>query len=458
MLNIKLVVFDFDGVFTNGNIFFNNNGEITKYYNVKDGLGIKLLKEKNIKIGVISGYKYNKSQDNILKHLKIDFIKFEDKNKIETLNNWCKELSLKIDKEVAYMGDDINDITIMNKIYLSGCPNDAHKDVLKISSFVSKKKGGEGCIRDFCDFILNETINKSILYKIKNECNYQLNNIKLDDIEKIKNKIIEVNKNNNIYFTGIGKSENIAIHACSILKSLSIKCFYLNATNSTHGDIGTLKKNDLIILFSNSGNTRELINIMPNLKNKNVFIYGICCNKKSKFIELCDEVLILPFNKEIDCNINSIPTNSFMSFTFFINILATSISDYLSIEEYSCNHPAGNIGKDLQKISDVLIHHFPKIILKEKVQLHTILLKMTELKIGCCFFVDENDKLLGILTDGDIRRKIIENYKINYISINDINTNFYYETDENKLLKDCKNIGYIPLLNNLQKLLGIIKY
>jgi 3-deoxy-D-manno-octulosonate 8-phosphate phosphatase (KDO 8-P phosphatase) len=79
---IKMVVFDFDGVFTDGTIIIDNNGYVIKRYNVKDGMGIRLLKKNNIEVGVISGYKENKSQLNILKHLKINYIALGIKNKI----------------------------------------------------------------------------------------------------------------------------------------------------------------------------------------------------------------------------------------------------------------------------------------------------------------------------------------------------------------------------------------
>lgn len=454
MTNIKLVIFDFDGVFTDGKCTYDSLGKVQKRYNIKDGMGMKLLRDKNIKIGVISGFKWNKSQDEILKHLKIEMYELGAKNKLDILNKWSEELN--INKEnIAYMGDDINDIEIMMNVGLSGCPKNAHKDVQDISQFISTLNGGEGCVRDFVDFILSKKNTNSIVKEIMNECIYQLNNTKLEDIEKVKNKILEVNKTNTIYFTGIGKSENIAIHTCNLLKSLSLNCFYLHPVNSIHGDIGTVKENDLIILYSKSGNTRELIDIIPYLKNKNVTILGVCCNNKSKFSKLCDEIIILPFTKEIDCNINSIPTNSYMSFLFFTNILASSLSKNLSVENYKHNHPAGNIGKDLQKINDVLIYNFPKIIIKEKVELHKILLKMTEFKIGCCFFVDENDILLGIMTDGDVRRILIEKSDIKYITINDINKNYYYETDKNKFVKDLKIKQNLPFLSN-KKIIGII--
>ena len=155
---IKLVVLDFDGVFTDGKVTIDNNNEIIKTYNVKDGLGLKLLKNNNIEIGVISGYKENNSQLQILKHLNIKYYAFNN-NKLQVLKEWIKELSIDLDN-VAYMGDDLNDLEIMNNVRIVGCPKNAVNECLKISNFISNKNGGEGCIREFCDFILNNNNNK----------------------------------------------------------------------------------------------------------------------------------------------------------------------------------------------------------------------------------------------------------------------------------------------------------
>ena len=82
---------------------------------------------------------------------------------------------------------------------------------------------------------------------------------------------------------------------------------------------------------------------------------------------------------------------------------------------------------------------------------------MTEYKIGCCFFVDKDNKLLGLLTDGDIRRLILTKTSIDAITINHVNTNFYYEEDKNKFITMCKKVNYIPILENeTSKIIGII--
>ena len=456
-----MCVFDFDGCFTDGKVLFDTKGNILKYYNVKDGTGIKLLKENDIKIGVISGYKENNSQLEIIKHLNIDYYSFRQKNKLNILKQWCKELNINLENEVAYMGDDINDIDVLENVSISGCPKNAHKNVLNICDFVSSKDGGYGCIREFCEYLISkEKNNKDVIKNMKNEMYYQLKNIDINSINMLATKIHNTKTTNNIYFCGVGKSENISIHCCNLLKSIGINCFNLNILNSIHGDIGSLKENDLILLFSKSGNTKEIIELIPYLKNKCCELIGICCNNNSKFKELCDETIILPLKNEIKCNIDCLPTNSIMSFVFFTNILVFQLCNTLNLQkcDYKLNHPAGNIGNSLKQIKDVLITEYPKVIInKTKNDLSNIFLEMTKYKIGCCFFINKQKELLGILTDGDIRRLLLKTPDLKEITINEINTHFYYETDTHKFIKDLKHYNYIPILSDL-KLIGIIKF
>lgn len=451
---IKFVVFDFDGVFTDGKITFDDNNNIIKNYNVKDGLGIKLLKNKNINIGCISGFKENNSQRNILDHLDIDYISMGDKNKKQTLISWCEELNITLD-EVAYMGDDINDIEIMDVVKIIGCPKDAVNEVKELSNFISNKNGGYGCIREFCEFLLENFLDLDCLDKIKNEIknefNYQINSFELNNINKLAEIINDCEKN--IYFIGIGKSGNMAKHCSDLLKSISYKSSYLEYTNLLHGDLGILESEDIVILFSNSGNTLELVNIIKYIKCQKLI--GICSNENSKFNELCDETIIIPFKNEISGEINKIPTNSCMSQLLFSNILVSILKKNININNYKNNHPFGQIGKNLLKIKDVLINDYPKLLLNEKIELSTVLLEMTKYKIGCCFFVNKNDELMGILTDGDIRRLLINN-SLNFIDKTNINENFYYETDLEKYVCDCNLSIFFPILEN-NKIIGIVK-
>lgn len=153
MNSIKLAIFDFDGTFTNGKINFDSNGEIIKGYNVKDGYGIKILKSKNIKVCIISGFKENNSLKEITKHLNIDYVFENVENKVEKIDSLLNELKLTY-SNISYMGDDINDLKLLKLVKYSGCPKNAHETCFKIVDFISKKNGGEGCVREFCEYLL----------------------------------------------------------------------------------------------------------------------------------------------------------------------------------------------------------------------------------------------------------------------------------------------------------------
>ena len=145
-MNIKFVVFDFDGVFTNGQISIDLHGNIIKSYNCKDGMGINLLKKNNIEVGVISGYKENQSQMNILKHLNIKYIGLGIKNKIELLKKWCKQINVNLENEVAYIGDDLNDLQIINEVKYSACPSDAVLEIKNKVKLILTKKGSKSIL------------------------------------------------------------------------------------------------------------------------------------------------------------------------------------------------------------------------------------------------------------------------------------------------------------------------
>ena len=219
---IKFVVFDFDGVFTDGSVIFDNDNNIIKRYNVIDGVGIKSLKNKNIEIGCISGYKENQSQKNILEHLNIKYISMGSNDKLNILKSWIEELNITLE-EVAFMGDDINDIELMNNVKLVGCPKNAHKDCLELAQFVSEKNGGEGCVREFCDYV------------------FEINNIKLIVIIPTrKNSTRVLNKNTRKF------------HNTTLL-------------NIVLNKIITLKNIYKIIVSSNCEETNKIVNKYPNI-------------------------------------------------------------------------------------------------------------------------------------------------------------------------------------------------
>ena len=149
---IKAILFDVDGVLTDGGIIYDNNGLEYKRYNVKDGQIISHLKRLGFIVGAITGRESDVVKNRCVE-LKLDFHKHGIKDKLEEYNNFQKKYNLK-DEEIAYIGDDIIDLSILTRCGLSATPNDARIYMKENVDIITDSKGGEGVFRDVADYIL----------------------------------------------------------------------------------------------------------------------------------------------------------------------------------------------------------------------------------------------------------------------------------------------------------------
>ncbi len=150
--NIKLMIFDVDGVLTDGKLYFSNSGEENKAFNSKDGLGIKMLLTVGVEVAIITGRKSTiisrRARELGIKHLYQGQV-----TKLAAFNELIEKLN--VDKsEVAYMGDDINDIPVLQQVGLSIAPQDALDYVQQQASFITSKAAGHGAARQACDLLL----------------------------------------------------------------------------------------------------------------------------------------------------------------------------------------------------------------------------------------------------------------------------------------------------------------
>ena len=150
--SVKLLVMDVDGVLTDGGIYYTDNGQEIKRFNVKDGRGLKMLREYDVNLAIISA----SNSSSILHRAKIlgiinVFIGIEDKLKV--LVKLCNTLGLSF-SEVAYVGDDINDLTVMRKVHCPLTVNNAIPEIKESAVYVTKKRGGQGAIREICELII----------------------------------------------------------------------------------------------------------------------------------------------------------------------------------------------------------------------------------------------------------------------------------------------------------------
>jgi 3-deoxy-D-manno-octulosonate 8-phosphate phosphatase (KDO 8-P phosphatase) len=151
---IRLVLLDVDGVLTDGRLYYGPEGEALKAFDVKDGHGIVLLRE-HVDFGVISG-RPGKASERRLQELRVKHLVFGERDK---LAGYARLAHLGIpDEEVAYMGDDVNDIPLLRKVGLSACPADARPEVKEIVHFVARSPGGRGAVRELCDLVLGAKV------------------------------------------------------------------------------------------------------------------------------------------------------------------------------------------------------------------------------------------------------------------------------------------------------------
>ena len=147
---IKMLITDVDGVMTDGGMYFSSTGEEMKRFSAKDGMAVGLCRDRGIDFGIISaGHSIPlvAARANVL---KVKHVYVGKTPKIEILNAWLEKLELKAE-EVAYIGDDVKDIEVMQAVGLSACPADAVKKVVAIADIVLSKNGGHGCIREFVE-------------------------------------------------------------------------------------------------------------------------------------------------------------------------------------------------------------------------------------------------------------------------------------------------------------------
>ncbi len=226
-----------------------------------------------------------------------------------------------------------------------------------------------------------------------------------DDFDKAV-KVIYQSKGR-LIITGIGKSANIAQKIVATLNSTGTPAIFMHAADAIHGDLGIIQRDDVIICISKSGNTPEVKVLVPLIKNLGNTLIGMVSTVDSFLGNQADLVLKSTVDKEA-CPNNLAPTNSTTAQLVVGDALAVCLLEYrgFSSEDFAKYHPGGALGKKLyMRVSDLYKNNEkPKVILNDNVK--DVIIEISSKRLGATAVVDESDQLLGIITDGDIRRML----------------------------------------------------
>ena len=258
--------------------------------------------------------------------------------------------------------------------------------------------------------------NKDYISLANKAANIQINELK--KIRKVFNnsftKAVDLilNCKGKVIFAGIGKSGLIARKISATFSSVGIPSFFCDPAQALHGDMGQIEKKDILIIFSYSGNTSELTNMLKYANRYRIKIIGVASKPNSILLKASDIKLILPNVKEADVT-GIVPTSSTSITLLLGDCLATTVMHQrkFSREKFKIFHPGGNIGKSLLLAKDIMISGKKMPIINYKKKFKEALKEMNKKKLGI-IIVLKNRFIKGLVTDGDLRREL-NNYSNN---------------------------------------------
>ncbi len=221
--------------------------------------------------------------------------------------------------------------------------------------------------------------------------------------------------------TGIGKSAIIATKIVATMNSTGTPALFMHAAEAIHGDLGMIQKNDIILCISKSGNTPEIKVLIPLLKRGGNKLIAMVSDKNSYLAEHSDYLLYAHVDREADIN-NLAPTNSTTAQLVMGDTLAMCLLEQrkFSPQDFAKYHPGGALGKRMyMHVDDIFVsENAPKVFPEQP--LSEVIIEISSKRLGATAVIDENNQLLGIITDGDLRRMLEKSTNINDKKAKDI--------------------------------------
>jgi len=259
------------------------------------------------------------------------------------------------------------------------------------------------------------------------------------DFENLCMEII--NTNGKLVLMGIGKSGHIAQKISATLSSTGTPSFFIHPTEAAHGDLGMIDKEDAVLILSNSGETKEIIDILPALKRSTSKIFTLTNNNQST-ISKAGKISIVINAAEEACPLDLAPTSSTTIALVFGDALAIALLEAKGFgkDDFARSHPAGQLGKKLTTlVQDIAImgSNAPKVL--ETISLKEALMMVTEKKLGVTL-ISNGKEVVGIFTDGDLRRCLNEGIDLDNTPIKDVMTANFKSIQSDALAMDAAEI------------------
>lgn len=230
--------------------------------------------------------------------------------------------------------------------------------------------------------------------------------IDVNQAEKILSRILHCQ--GAVILTGVGKSGLIAEKIAATLVSTGTRSFFLSPTNALHGDVGIVEPNDIVLFLSKSGESQELLDLLPFVKKKGAAAIAVVSQIDSRLAKNCSDAILLPIESEL-CPFDLVPTTSTAAQLLFGDCLAVALmqSKKVSVADFAANHPAGLLGKKITlRAADLMLKGEALPLCKIGDRLIDVLHILSMKRCGCLLVADEKEQLAGIFTDGDLRRAI----------------------------------------------------
>ena len=259
------------------------------------------------------------------------------------------------------------------------------------------------------------------------------------DFENLCSNIL--NARGKLILMGIGKSGHIAQKISATLSSTGTASFFIHPTEAAHGDLGMVDKEDSILILSNSGETKEIIEILPALKRSTANIFTLTNNNQSTIATAATINLIIKADEEA-CPLDLAPTSSTTIALVFGDALAIALLEArgFSKDDFAKSHPAGQLGKKLTTlVQDLAVMNEKVPMVDQTKSLKEALMVVTEKKLGLTLVLNKK-KIVGVFTDGDLRRCLNDEVDINNTPIKDVMTIKFKSIDSNALAIDAAEI------------------